>query len=664
MKFRTQLLLGNGITLVMLFVIGLIVYLSINSLLDNTKWVEHTYKVIGKANQLTGYMVDQETGMRGFAVSGDQEFLEPYIGGKSSFDKLMEEMKITVNDNPAQVQRLAGVEKLALEWRTKVADNYISLRNDILKGESLEREIHVIIKSGVGKKNMDALRSLITQSSLSSSQKDQLTLDMINMETGLRGFLLNEDEEYLEPYISGKANLDQHLNSYNASYQIRTAAYGWVNDYSEKLIDLAKKEASTADMAELYELFAKKEGKIYMDQIRARLDEFAGEESKLLVVRLANQESTASTAKSVVVIGTTVAVLFGIIIIIFITRSVMRTLGGEPTEVANIANEVANGNLNIEFDANKSYHGLYGNMKNMVVKLKEVVAEVRNGANAITVAGTEMNSSSQQMSQGSNSQAASTEEVSSSMEEMAANIQQNTANAQQTEKMALKAVEDVEEGKGAIGQTVNSMKDIADKVSIISEIARQTNILALNAAVEAARAGEAGKGFAVVAAEVRKLAERSQISAVEIDTLSKSSVSVAEKAGKLFEELVPNIQKTAELVQEINASSLEQNSGAQQVNSAIQELNGVTQQNAASSEELAANSEELASQADMLRSTINYFKLDDEFAHHRRAAAYQQTMSPAIATTPATFTAATSNNGGFELNMNDSNVNDADFEKF
>ncbi|OFX80896.1 MAG: hypothetical protein A2X12_02090 [Bacteroidetes bacterium GWE2_29_8] len=214
------------------------------------------------------------------------------------------------------------------------------------------------------------------------------------------------------------------------------------------------------------------------------------------------------------------------------------------------------------------------------------------------------------MSQGASEQASSAEEVSSSMEQMAANIQQNTDNAQQTEKIAVNSAEGINKVALAAKDTLNQMKEIAEKVSIIGEIARQTNILALNAAVEAARAGEHGKGFAVVAAEVRKLAERSQSAAVEIDSLTKISVRSTEEAGMLMNAIAPEIQKTAKLVQEITAASMEQSSGADQVNNALQQLNKVTQQNAAASEEMSTGAEELSSQAEQLLETISFFKLE------------------------------------------------------
>ncbi|MEW6521939.1 MAG: methyl-accepting chemotaxis protein, partial [Thermodesulfobacteriota bacterium] len=207
-------------------------------------------------------------------------------------------------------------------------------------------------------------------------------------------------------------------------------------------------------------------------------------------------------------------------------------------------------------------------------------------------------------------QAAAAEEASSSMEQMSSNIRQNADNALQTEKIAVKSASDAQEGGKAVNQTVGAMKEIAGKISIIEEIARQTNLLALNAAIEAARAGEHGKGFAVVASEVRKLAERSQKAAAEISELSSASVEVAEKAGDMLSKMLPDIQKTAELVQEISAASKEQDTGAEQINKAIQQLDQVIQQNAGASEEMSSTAEELSAQAEQLQGIIAFFKVD------------------------------------------------------
>jgi methyl-accepting chemotaxis protein len=224
--------------------------------------------------------------------------------------------------------------------------------------------------------------------------------------------------------------------------------------------------------------------------------------------------------------------------------------------------------------------------------------------NAIVDTANNLAGASLQMSEGASEQASSAEEVSASMEQMSANIDQNSDNSQQTKKIAEKAAGEVKQSNESVNQTVESMKTIAAKVSIIGEISRQTNLLALNAAVEAARAGEHGRGFAVVAAEVRKLAERSQVAAEEIDAISVNSVNIAIKSGKQLQDLVPNIQRTSDLVQEIAFASIEQKTGTEQINNALQQLNKVVQQNASSAEELSANASELNVQIEMLKSIV------------------------------------------------------------
>ncbi|MBF0180695.1 MAG: hypothetical protein HQM03_11795 [Magnetococcales bacterium] len=242
-------------------------------------------------------------------------------------------------------------------------------------------------------------------------------------------------------------------------------------------------------------------------------------------------------------------------------------------------------------------------------KLTSVVGEVKEIVGQVVVGSQEIRTAAGALSEGTSSQAASIEQTSSAMEEMTANIQQNTDNARQTDGIAMQAAGDASSGGKAVSEAVDAMKQIAGKISIIEEIARQTNLLALNAAIEAARAGEHGKGFAVVAAEVRKLAERSQIAAGEINTLSRSSVVVAEQAGEIMVRLLPDIQKTARLVQEIATSSQEQNSGSNQINAAIQQLDKVIQQNAAASEQMASTAEELAAHAARLEQTVAMFRV-------------------------------------------------------
>jgi methyl-accepting chemotaxis protein len=279
--------------------------------------------------------------------------------------------------------------------------------------------------------------------------------------------------------------------------------------------------------------------------------------------------------------------------------------------IISITKEIADGNLTVEVVPRSDKDEMLKDLALMVKKLSDVVLDVKSAANNVSSGSKELAANADNTSQGATEQAASAEEASSSMEEMSANIRQTAENAMQTEKIAVKSAEDAQEGGKAVAATVAAMKEIAGKISIVEEIARQTNMLALNAAIEAARAGDHGKGFAVVAAEVRKLAERSQKAAGEISTLSTSSVNIAERAGELLGAILPNIQKTAELVQEISAASKEQDGGAGQINQAIQVLDQVIQKNAAVAEEMASTAEELSSQAIQMQETISFFNVDE-----------------------------------------------------
>ena len=318
-------------------------------------------------------------------------------------------------------------------------------------------------------------------------------------------------------------------------------------------------------------------------------------------------DEMANSTQRLIVIMAIVALVIALTFGWWITRSITVPLN----KAVGAANSLAEGDLTVrlESDSKDETGLLLAAMQGMVGRLSQIIEEVRSSADNLTSAAGQISSTSQSLSQASSEQAASVEETSASIEEMSASVNQTAENAKLPDNMATKSSTEAVEGGGAVKQTVEAMRSIADKIGIIDDIAYQTNLLALNAAIEAARAGEHGKGFAVVAAEVRKLAERSQVAAQEIGELAGSSVKMAEKAGNLLDEMVPSIQKTSDLVQEIAAASNEQSSGINQISTAMSQLSQITQQNASASEELAATAEEMSGQSEQLQQLMAFFKL-------------------------------------------------------
>lgn len=358
------------------------------------------------------------------------------------------------------------------------------------------------------------------------------------------------------------------------------------------------------------------------------------------------------------VLITILIVLISLAFAVFTLLSISRLITVPLLKGIEFAQSLAKGDLTAEIEVNRKDEigVLAHNLQQMNTRFREVISYVSVTSGNLSAASHELSSTSQMVSQGASEQASSAEEVSAAIEEMAANILQNRENAKMTENIAVKAENDINCGNGKVIETVDAMREIANKISIIGEIAFQTNILALNAAVEAARAGEQGRGFGEVASEVGKLAERSKLAALEIDELTKSSVFSAEEAGKLMHEIVPEIQKTSQLIQEISAASKEQSAGADQINTAIQQLNMVTQQNAATSEELSTNAVELSAQAEHLREIISFFKIgqaEHDLWHRHEISQFAPQVDHSTGT-----------KRGVVIELDEPDISDEEFERF
>lgn len=509
----------------------------------------------------------------------------------------------TTTSSVTELERLV-TDELQNVLVTKVKQNLSGYEQGFKSLVELQVNVGLDPKSGYLGELRFAVRAI--EKSLNRFNELGLAHSMLMLRRHEKDFIARGTDQYIKKLAGERERFSGLLDQ--STIPVKAEIAEQIATYEKKFLQLVDGKRRSADAIVAF--------RKTVHAVEADLQKLAEyEEKALLTDKVWQQTRRAHITR--LFSGTVAGVALLLIAMLFwMSRGILRKLGADPASVERIARDIASGRLSIGAnEATKKQLGVFGSINDMQQNLIRVIEGIRGNADALLTSSDQVRTTADSLSRGASKQAASVEETSASIEQMAASIKQNSENAKVTDELASKSANAAQEGGKSVQETVLAMRKIADRISIVEDIAYQTNMLALNAAIEAARAGEHGRGFAVVATEVRKLAERSQSAASEISTLTENSVGVAERAGVLLEQILPDIKKTAELVQDIAASSEKQAGGVGQINTTMAQLEQVTQRTAAASEELAGASGELRERVEALQNTFEFFKLDKVESH-------------------------------------------------
>lgn len=672
MRIGRKISVGYGLILVLMTVVSTVVYFSISSIVDASRWVNHTYEVIRVAETVGSAMVDMETGQRGFIITGKDEYLAPFIAGKATFSKLIVDGKKLTSDNPEQGIRWEKVEELESVWLAEVAEPEIEARRQVTLGAEANNQFKTISARIIGKEIFDSIRVILADleakfqrenNQRGSSIVTLITLDLVNMETGQRGYLLSGIDASLQPFNDGQKSLAIHLDQLSSvignssvtsaniqSLQVRIG--DWIGQAAQPEIN-ARREMNRfpVNIDTVITLMEQGKGKYYIDQVRSVLKDIVDAEEVLIGIRGDQQASTSVFAKSFSIIATLVAIVLGIGIALLVIRGIMRPINATSTILYDISQ--GHGDLTKRVDVKSTDEiGEMGEYFNAFMsKLQIIVTDIISSANQLASAAEQMTTMSSESSKGLAKQNDETAQVATAINEMASTVEEVARNTESASVAATNADTEAKAGNQLVSETLSSIEVLAtdvessakvlDKLKLHSEnigtvldviknIADQTNLLALNAAIEAARAGEQGRGFAVVADEVRTLAKRTQDSTSEIEVIisdlqagAEQAVNVMEnsraKSGTTLEQAVQTgeylnsiasaVNTILEMNTQIAAAAQEQSTVTQEVSRNITNIQDVADGTSYGAEQTSQTSQEVAKLSSALQSLVSQFKV-------------------------------------------------------